>query len=216
MTQTHELKTWPEFFEEVRNGNKPFEYRLNDRDYKVGDVLHLREWVPPTDEQAFDAPKAETPEYDAWAEKFYTGRDLWKRVSYVLEPTRFGPTGKQIKHDMVVLGLAPFHVGADVNPQPWIPMSNPTDIKVLGKALEEAGEVISAMARCLIQGIDETEPSTGVLNREWLTKEIADAACTSGLVARHFDLNMSAINTRIAIKQNHLQKWFAMLDGNSG
>lgn len=39
----HELKILPEFFEAVTNGRKQFEIRKNDRDYKVGDQLVLRE-----------------------------------------------------------------------------------------------------------------------------------------------------------------------------
>lgn len=42
----HELKTWPEFFEWVRIGAKRFEIRKDDRGYKRGDVLLLREWEP--------------------------------------------------------------------------------------------------------------------------------------------------------------------------
>lgn len=33
----------------MRKGDKAFEYRKNDRDYKVGDVLRLREWNPDTE-----------------------------------------------------------------------------------------------------------------------------------------------------------------------
>lgn len=40
---THELKTWPEFFEQTRNGRKKFELRRNDRAYQVGDQLLLKE-----------------------------------------------------------------------------------------------------------------------------------------------------------------------------
>lgn len=40
----HELKTWPEFFSELQAGRKTFEVRLNDRDFRVGDVLALREF----------------------------------------------------------------------------------------------------------------------------------------------------------------------------
>jgi hypothetical protein len=40
----HDLKTWPAPFREVRSGAKRFEIRKNDRDYRVGDTLRLREW----------------------------------------------------------------------------------------------------------------------------------------------------------------------------
>ena len=43
---THELKTWPEYFEEVWNGNKTFELRKNDRKFEAGDILVLREYDP--------------------------------------------------------------------------------------------------------------------------------------------------------------------------
>jgi len=39
----HILKTWKPYFEDTLNGIKTFEYRLNDRDYQVGDILVLRE-----------------------------------------------------------------------------------------------------------------------------------------------------------------------------
>lgn len=42
----HELKCWPAFFDDVASGKKTFEVRQNDRDYKVGDVLFLREFEP--------------------------------------------------------------------------------------------------------------------------------------------------------------------------
>ena len=40
----HELKILPEYYEEVKCGNKNFELRKNDRDYKVHDTLRLRAW----------------------------------------------------------------------------------------------------------------------------------------------------------------------------
>lgn len=41
---THELKILPEYYEEVKAGNKNFELRKNDRDYMVHDTLRLKAW----------------------------------------------------------------------------------------------------------------------------------------------------------------------------
>lgn len=41
---THELKILPEYYEEVKCGNKNFELRKNDRDYMRGDTIRLRAW----------------------------------------------------------------------------------------------------------------------------------------------------------------------------
>jgi len=62
---THELKSWPEYFEPILNGAKTFELRNNDRDFHVFDRLWLREWEPKT--------------------KNYTGRECFRDVTYVLE-----------------------------------------------------------------------------------------------------------------------------------
>lgn len=43
-TSTHELKTWPDYFEAVWAGDKTFEIRYDDRGYQRGDVVVLREW----------------------------------------------------------------------------------------------------------------------------------------------------------------------------
>lgn len=46
----HNLKIWPEYFKEVESGQKNFEYRLNDRDFKQGDSITLHEWDNTTEE----------------------------------------------------------------------------------------------------------------------------------------------------------------------
>ncbi len=60
----HELKTWPHSYQLVANNDKPFEIRRNDRDYRTGDTLHLREWDPDLHE--------------------YTGRSLRRAVTVVV------------------------------------------------------------------------------------------------------------------------------------
>lgn len=40
----HELKIYPQYFEDVISGKKKFEIRKNDRKYRVGDILILKEW----------------------------------------------------------------------------------------------------------------------------------------------------------------------------
>ena len=40
----HFLKTWPEYFQAVWVGKKNFEYRLDDRNFAVDDILILCEF----------------------------------------------------------------------------------------------------------------------------------------------------------------------------
>ena len=45
--KVHELKTWPPQFNAIIEGRKTAEFRKNDRDFEVDDLLILREWYPP-------------------------------------------------------------------------------------------------------------------------------------------------------------------------
>lgn len=78
---THDLKCWPEFFPFVQSGAKPFEVRKNDRDYKMGDLLKLREWSPATKE--------------------YTGQFVFRKVTYITNNSNFVLLGH------IIMGLAP-------------------------------------------------------------------------------------------------------------
>ena len=66
---THELKVWPQFFGAVANLKKPFEIRKNDRDFKVGDMLRLREWSPETEEYTGEYVVAEITYMTDWEQK---------------------------------------------------------------------------------------------------------------------------------------------------
>jgi hypothetical protein len=51
----HELKIWPDGYKAVLNGTKTAEWRLNDRNFQVGDILYLRAWVPQTRQYMLEA-----------------------------------------------------------------------------------------------------------------------------------------------------------------
>ena len=79
--RTHDLKLWPEHFNAVLGGLKAFEIRVDDRDYRAGDFLCLREWEPYS--------------------RAYTGRELTRRVTCVVRTA--GPV--PLPDGLVVLGL---------------------------------------------------------------------------------------------------------------
>lgn len=93
---------------------------------------------------------------------------------------------------------------------PWHPMTSPIDLKTLGKFTEELGECIAAASRCMIQGIDEAEPVTGKINREWLEDEIADVYAGLSLTVDRFGLNTARIRARMFRKIEHLKQWHIM------
>ena len=64
----HDLKLLSKYYSAVVSGAKKFEARYNDRDYKVGDILLLRE---------FDGLQ-------------YTGRKTYVKVTYVLHGGAYG------------------------------------------------------------------------------------------------------------------------------
>jgi len=79
---THALKTWVQYFDFLKSGQKKFELRKDDRPFKVGDTLLSQEW---------DTEKAQ-----------YTGDELAFTISYILRDCpEFG-----LKKGYVILGLS--------------------------------------------------------------------------------------------------------------
>ena len=76
----HELKVWIDYYKDIENGSKKFELRFNDRNFQVGDTLHLREYNH--------------------IDNYYTGKDVTKEVGYILDDTKFG-----LKDGWIVMGL---------------------------------------------------------------------------------------------------------------
>jgi hypothetical protein len=74
MRDSHFVKCWPKEFKALEDGSKRFEFRKDDRDYKVGDHLRIAEWTP------FE-------EYDyqrSVVKGEYTGKELLMEITYIL------------------------------------------------------------------------------------------------------------------------------------
>lgn len=92
---THELKSWPREFQQIADGVKRFEVRLDDRGYAVEDSLILNEWDPATKE--------------------YTGRKISATVTTILRGRdaesplyltgRANGVETSEDHEVVVMGL---------------------------------------------------------------------------------------------------------------
>lgn len=81
--KVHELKLDTKYFDEVKDGNKNFEIRKNDRGYQIGDVLELKAYV--------GQESAEDESLDvgyAWTEHLpEEGYDIWENCEEELADT---------------------------------------------------------------------------------------------------------------------------------
>jgi hypothetical protein len=78
--KVHELKCHSGPFQSVYAGVKSFEIRVNDRDYQVGDSLHLKEYDPKTNS--------------------YSGRWVSKRITYMIHGGNYG-----LPENLVVMAI---------------------------------------------------------------------------------------------------------------
>ena len=89
----HYLKILPEYYEAVKSGDKTFEVRKNDRDFKVDDVVHLQEYTNGE----------------------YTGNELVKVISYVLDNVDYCKEGYVVfalkDHYICTKKMCPMQVG---------------------------------------------------------------------------------------------------------
>ena len=79
----HDLKVWPVYFDAIVSGAKPWEVRINDRDFNRWDILHLREW--------------------SQMRQTYTGRSIKMVVSYLVPI----PDGQQVGMTITPAGGIP-------------------------------------------------------------------------------------------------------------
>jgi len=71
---THKLKTIQPYFDEVVKGFKTFEVRKNDRDFKTGDIVILKEYDMKTKE--------------------YSGMEVWGHITYILDDEKYVKKGQ--------------------------------------------------------------------------------------------------------------------------
>ena len=74
----HDLKIAPPYYAAVVSGDKTFEVRYNDRDYQVGDILNLNEYLAGN----------------------FTGRGITKQITYMLDDADY------CKEGFIILALA--------------------------------------------------------------------------------------------------------------
>jgi len=79
----HYLKISPRYFMAVDSGLKPFEVRVNDRDFKRFDILHLQEWCG----------------------EEYSGNETVQEVTYILDDPNY------CKEGYVIMALKPYVEG---------------------------------------------------------------------------------------------------------
>lgn len=82
----HTVKCINPFFEDVLSGRKTFEIRRNDRDYKVGDLMILREYN--------------------LERKTYMGGRCLVEIVYIYEGSKHGKFG--LHKGFVILGIRSF------------------------------------------------------------------------------------------------------------
>lgn len=131
------------------------------------------------------------------------------------EPTEFC---NKCAHEEVIklraqlADLTEYRGDPNAAPNPWHPMTDPVDLKVIGKLGEETNELGSAIFRCVIQGINEKHPVTGKTNRQWFLEEIADVRAGLELSEERFEFTpdeLAFIEQRKQFKKGFLRTWHA-------
>jgi hypothetical protein len=85
----HKLKCWPQYYDAIERGEKPFEVRRDDRGFQKGDVLLLQR------------TRSESPYYVDYDGYGKVKKEMRRTITYILTGGQFG-----IEHGYVVLGLA--------------------------------------------------------------------------------------------------------------
>lgn len=143
MSKTHDLKCHPEPFQALLDGTKTGEFRLNDRNYEVGDILHQREYIP-GGTKVFARFTNLTQTIDSFhGESRYTGRSVDHLVTHIVKGPAFG-----IPDGYCMMSLQPIH--PDNAGAGYIPIK----AEVLGRTLRNLESV-----RSMLRSADHKDPN---------------------------------------------------------
>jgi sRNA-binding regulator protein Hfq len=133
--KTHDIKAWPKPFQEMREGRKTAEFRINDRNYSVGDNLHVREWSPETGE--------------------YTGETIDRKITSLVIGGQFG-----IPEGYCVMSVAPMEPPTKQYGPNFFAKLNGTHVTIIPERGENVSGTIVAFSRyeVLIQEDGTTNP----------------------------------------------------------
>jgi hypothetical protein len=84
MPTTHILKSWPDTYIQADAEAKTVQLRFNDRDYRVGDVVVLQEYVPTREEWEEHLDEAKFPyANEDFGDPGFTGQQAFYRITRI-------------------------------------------------------------------------------------------------------------------------------------
>lgn len=98
------------------------------------------------------------------------------------------------------------------NLQPWCCETDSQRLRRFGKTLEELGELQAVVARCIIQGLEEIDPTSQKTNRLRLEEEVADVYTQLFLLEERFNLDTEFIAERMMLKTDQMYEWDRLVE----
>jgi len=95
----------------------------------------------------------------------------------------------------------------------WTPTTDLLMLRRMGKLIEELAELQVVASRCIIQGIDGVDPSSGKVNRQRLHEELADVMAQCICTMEMLDLDSPLIDERVNSKIEQMYEWEEMFTG---
>lgn len=95
---------------------------------------------------------------------------------------------------------------------PWMPITDPLDLAILGKLGEECNELAGRLFRTIIQGTNEPDPKSGLYNLAEIKMEIADVKASIQIFEEHFKAHRGVkMLQREQSKYHGLKRWHQMI-----